>query len=365
MLPLTDPLWQKLDAATDDEDVPGLLRALSQAWDKAKAGLLLTQVLHDRDTGPCYGSTYAAVPHLLALAEPDGNHAQRRGIALLLGFLALMALESGAEAPLPGLPEDLDAWERKRDIYRLCVAAYEDPSRPVNAREQANLPRCKEILAIPPVDAADLERIKAIKAGFLAALPRISALNERALLDSIAAGPPPTPPNPPSPRVERVEADDIDEDYIEEDYFEEEDIDETTRHLLLLSGIAAAEGLPALALLLNAGDKGWLRCAACSTRFSYTPRGGRIALYAEPPPETPCGYEPQSLDFMEETSARADGFIAPAGRDDISDPRLQRLLDLADRSPYPEPGLLLRNFLGRIVCRKCGKLAPIRGGAPF
>jgi hypothetical protein len=170
-------------------------------------------------------------------------------------------------------------------------------------------------------------------------------LGERALLDGFEGSSPTQPTNPSAPES-----------------MDDDGLREGTRHLLLLSGIAAAEGLPELALLLNQGDMGRLRCAACNSKFSYAPYGGRIAIYAEPPPDTPSGSEPESLDFMEGVSSRADSFIVPAGRDDISDPRMRRLLDLADRSPYPEPGLLLRNFLGRIVCTKCGTRAAIRGG---
>jgi len=324
MLPLTDPLWQKLDSGFDDrQDVPRLLLELAEAWDKDKAASLFSEALYDE--GTWYGATYAAVPHLLQLAEPDSNREQRGEIALFLGYIALCALEREAEAPLPGLPEDLEGWDRILDGYRSLVATYEDPTRPSDAHEQSLLPLYKEILAVDPVNAADLDKIKSIRVEFLFSLPRISALCERVLLES------------------------IDDDLGRERY-------------VLLSGIAAAEGLLGLSTLLNYGTEGWLRCAACDWNYQYALYGERIAVYADPPPESQSGYERVTLDFMEEAPSRADGFIIPAGRDDVSDARALRLLSLGDRSPGPEPGLLLRSFLGHIECCKCGAQAAIRDG---
>jgi hypothetical protein len=326
MLPLTDPLWEKLDSGFNDrQDVPRLLLELAEAWDKDKAILFFRDALFDEGKGTCYGATYAAVPHLLKLAEADGNCEQRGEIALFLGFITLCALERESEGPLPGLPEDLEGWDRKLDGYRSCVAAYQDPSRPIDASEQRLLPPYKEILAIDPVNAADLEKIKSIRVEFLSSLPRISALCERALL-------------------ERIE-------------------DDLGREMyLLLSGIAAAEGLLGLSTLLNYGTDGWLRCAACDWNYQYWPYGERIAIYADPQTDPRSGYDRAHLDFVEDAPSRADGFIIPAARDDVSDPRALRLLSLADRLPSPEPGLLLRSFLGHIQCCKCGTRAAIRDG---
>jgi hypothetical protein len=67
------------------------------------------------------------------------------------------------------------------------------------------------------------------------------------------------------------------------------------------------------------------------------------------------------LDYHDKTPSRADGFIIPDGHGDVSDTRALRLLSLAERAASPEPGLLLRNFLGHILCCKCGARAAIRG----
>jgi hypothetical protein len=322
MLPLTDPLWEKLDSAYRDQDIPRLLFDLGEAWDKDKASRIWGEICHQ---GSCYGSTYAAVPHLLKLAEPDGNREQRFEIAPMLAHIALCALEPELAVPLPGLPEDLKGWDETLDCYRTLVAMYEQPDRPNAAYERSRLPRYKAIIAIDPVNAADLEKIKSIRVDFLSALPRICALCERTLLESI-----------------------------------EDDLGIET---FLLSGIAAAEGLLGLSRLLESGAEGRLWCAACDWSYEYHLYGDRVAIYAEPAPDSGSAYnEHVMLDYKDEAPSRADGFIVPAGRDGVCDARALRLLSLADRSPSPEPGLLLRSFLGHIQCCRCGARAAIRGG---
>src|SRR5262249_7882372 len=121
MLPLTDPLWEKLDAASD-KDIPKLLSQLAETWDNGKAQSLLWDVLWQRDN--CYGATFAAAPHLLRLAEPDANREQRYGIALFLGHIAGGYAAEPSQA-LCTLPETLEGWERKLDRYRSFVATFE------------------------------------------------------------------------------------------------------------------------------------------------------------------------------------------------------------------------------------------------
>jgi hypothetical protein len=222
-----------------------LLSELAEAWDNDKVVSLLWDELCHQDT--CYGATYAAIPHLLKIAEPDSNREQRYEIALFLGYIALCALEPEPSVPLPGLPEDLEGWDRNLDCYRTLVAMYEDPSRRSSAHERSKLPRYREILAIDPVNAADLEKVKSIRAEFFSALPRIGALCERALLESLE--------------------------------------DDRGVETYLLSGIAATEGLLGLSRLLNFGTEGWLKCAACDWDYQYVLYGDRIAIYADPPPE--------------------------------------------------------------------------------
>lgn len=210
------------------------------------------------------------------------------------------------------------------DCYRSLIAMYEDPSRPVSAREQNNLPRYKEILAIEPVNDEDLQKIKSTRVEFFSALPRISALCERALLESI-----------------------------------EDDLGVET---FLLSGIAAAERLLGLSRLLNFGTEGRLRCAACDWSYDFVLYDDRIAIYADPPPGSQSfPNERMMLDYHDKAPSRADGFIIPAAPGDVSDARALRLLALAERTADPQPGLLLRNFLGHIPCCKCGARAAIEG----
>ena len=64
-----------------------LLSALATSWDDKTASTLLWDELWHQNT--CCGATYAAVPHLLKIAEPEENRYQRVEIALFLGHVAL------------------------------------------------------------------------------------------------------------------------------------------------------------------------------------------------------------------------------------------------------------------------------------
>lgn len=321
MLPLTDPLWEKLGGAFRDQDVPGILAELAEAWDRERASSLLWNELYHQDT--VYGATYAAVPHLLKMAEPDGNRRQRYDIALFLALVAACAPEPDPAAPFRELPETLEGWDRRLDSYRGLVASIENPKRPASAYEQSQLPHYKRILATEPVNAADLEKIKSIRDEFRAALPSIAALCERALLENL------------------------------------DESGETG--IYLLGGIAAVKGLLDLAWLLHAGEEGWLGCAACSWAYKYIFHGDRVAIYAEPERDSRMAYNRNAmLDWEEKSPSRADGFIAPADDADVPDPRVARLLALAQRGASPAPSVLLRSFLGHIQCRRCGARAPVR-----
>jgi hypothetical protein len=324
MLPLTDPLWEKLDAASN-KDIPKLLSQLAETWDNDKAHSLLWNDLWQQDH--CYGATFAAVPHLLRLAEPAENRQQRSEIALFLGYLAALCTpEQGHPPPtLHELPDTLEGWDRRRDDFRRFVASFEDPLNA--AHERPELPVYKRILALDPVNAADLEKIKSIRDEFFAALPAIGVLCERALLESVEDG--------------------------------------SVVETCLLSGIAATEGLLNLAWLLHHaavyGGEFMLRCAACGYSYHYVLHGDRIAIYAYRESESQADYDTrQMLDWEEKSPSRADGFIVPVAHGEISDVRAMRLLALADRSASAEPGLLLRNFLGHIQCCKCGARTAIR-----
>jgi hypothetical protein len=107
MLELYDPLWDKLG-----EHVPRMLSGLVASWDDEAAKSLLCDDLCHQET--CYGATYAAIPHLLKIAEPEENRRQRQKIAFFLGFVALCARDRQQQGlgELQGLPETLEAWHR-------------------------------------------------------------------------------------------------------------------------------------------------------------------------------------------------------------------------------------------------------------
>jgi hypothetical protein len=323
MLELTDPLWEKLDDALRDQNVPKVLSELAGTWNDEMARSLFWDNLSHQ--GTCYGATYAAVPHLLKIAEPDAARHQRFEIAVFLGYVALCALESGQAPPLPGLPETLEEWDRKLDCYRSLVASFEDPDRGSSSYKQAELlPRYKSILAVAPVNAGDLRRIRETRAEFLAALPSIGALCERALLEC---------------------ADD--------------------KHAVryLLSGIAAADGLFSVGRLLNSGDQGLCKCSTCGWGYYYMRFGERIAIYAETTmaPGRSAVDDRVLQDYKAQAPSNADGFVSPVEPDHAHDVRATRLISLAAQATSPEPALLLRHFLGRMLCRKCGAQGAIQG----
>jgi hypothetical protein len=321
MLPLSDPLWKKLDDAHRDRDIPALLSGLAETWDDEEAKSLLWDCLCHQET--CYGATYGAIPHLLKIAQPDGSRQQRLDIALFVGFVARCALVPSRRQSdevdsdsLPGLPRTIEEWDRKLDCFRSLVAMFEDPNRtrsPYSHYEQAELlPRYRKLLALEPVHAGDLEKIGSIRADFFAALPAIRAVCERALL---------------------------------------ENLHEEFAVLSLLGGIAAADGLVDLACLFNFGADGRLQCSSCGGAYQYMLFGDRVAVYADD--------ERALRDYNDSAPSRSDGFIVPVGSGESPDTRITALLRLADRAASTKPALLLRNFLGTFHCCKCGTRANI------
>jgi hypothetical protein len=318
MLPLDDPLWQKLDDAHRDRSIPDVLSRLAESWNTEAANSLLWDCLCHQ--GTCYGATYAAIPHLLNIAQLEENQRQRLEIALFAGYVALRArdLEDDANRETPhlsGLPDTLDAWEQKRDVYRYLVASLENPGRPGSLYEQAELlPRCRNVLAVDPVDTRDLEKIRSIGAEFVAALPSIRALCERAFLEN---------------SKERDGA------------------------LYLLCGIAACDGLLDVAGLLESGlDEGAFRCSSCERRYRYLLFGDRVAVYVDKSDFV--------RDYRDHAPSRTSSFMTAARDQDITDRRAAALLSLAARAPSPKPAALLRNLLGSFHCDECDARGPIR-----
>ena len=328
MLALDDPLWKKLDDAHRDRDIPGLLSELATSWDDEAASSLFWDCLCHQ--GTCYGATYAAIPHLLRIAEPDENRKQRLAIAIFTGFVAHRALpprrqlNDQDDLTLQGLPEHPEEWDRKLDCYRKLVATLEDPSSYRSPYErEVLLPRYRKVLLNGAVNGRDIDIIKAIRRDFLSSLPTISAICERAFI---------------------------------------ENLQNEGALLPLLGGVAAAEGYSDLGGLLYSGREGTLTCAHCNAPYSYVLFGNRIALYAHrgsPPIADMAADSPLLLDFKDGASTRADCFISPAREDESFGALATRLLLLASRAQNPQPALVLRSFLGSFHCRRCGTNAPI------
>ena len=167
-----------------------------------------------------------------------------------------------------------------------------------------------------------IQGILSIGAEFLSALPAIKAVCERAHIENLQ-----------------------DEDAA----------------LHLLSGIAAADQLLNLAWLLNYGAEGLFNCPSCHWRYTYQLLGDRVAIYAdENAPVPSAGADRVLLDFKEHAPARCDGFIEPVADNQTFEPQITALFSLAGRARNPEPILLLRHFLGRFQCLKCGAQGPIQ-----
>jgi len=325
MLPLNDPLWKKLDDAHRDRVIPEVLAGLADDWDDETANSLFWDCLCHQET--CYGATYAVIPHLLEIAEPEENQHQRLEIACFLGFVVLCALDRRRPAAdaLQGLPRTAQEWDRKLDVYRSLLGHIEAAQGFTSDYEETvERPRYCEILANGPVKGRDLEKIESIRGDFFAALPTIRALCERSLL---------------------------------------ENLEDEHAPLYLLSGIAAADGLLSLAFLLTCGADGRFRCGSCDWEYEYRLFEDRMAIYAhESEGHESTGAEDRvRMDYKDGAPSRADGFMVPVGNGQALGFAVLALLELADRASNPRPALLLRNFVGSLLCCKCGKQGPIQG----
>ena len=361
VLPLSDPLWRKLDDAHRDRDIPAVLADLAAAWDPKTAEELFWDDLCHQDS--CYGATYAAVPHLLAIAEAAADQSAASEIAMFLGHVASVAFQPGhgcgdeAENSVPqGLPDTLEGWDRKLDTYRsLAEYARKDladpafppkldavpsaetwafiksklpnmpdiedlePMRPLTrASRQADLDRYLELLARPPVDETDLKVIGKIRQAFFDALDPIAALS---------AG------------------------------IAETDEDPQMRGSMI-EGMAAGLGAPKLAQLFSFGTDGAFACANCGWQHSYLIFGDRMACYASPVgPEVVARIvrtdEPSMLDYQDGAPNRADGFVRPA-EDLTVHPVALRISELATKLDDQKSLRQLHLFAGTYRCGKCG-----------
>lgn len=293
MLRLDDPLWTKLDDAHRDRDIPALLRSLAVTWNDDAANSLFYDCLCHQ--GTCYGATYASIPHLIEIAQhPDQRH-QRLEIAVFLGQVVLNGLEPHENDYADGpslLPHGLP---KTRDEWETKLRYWDD---------------------VPPMDVGDLRKIERIRKDFFATLPAIRELCERAFLENLE--------------------DDVTAPY-------------------LLSGVAAADRLVALADLLEGGASGDFRCSSCRRNYHYLFLTDRLAVYKD----DDLGRRRSVDDFREGAPSRCDGFVQPAADSDPVDPPIAALFALAMRARSPRPALLLRHFLGTFLCARCGSRGQI------
>lgn len=327
MLPLDHPLWNRLDDAHRDRDIPRLLARLSEAWDDESASSLFWDCLCHQ--GTCYGATYAAIPHLLTIAQVDANRRQRFEIALFSGYVVLNALMPGGpgeDRELSGLPRTSAEWDQKLDCFRGLVTHFEDPRWQRSHYERMTLlPRYKQILLAGPVVDADLAVIDEIRREFLLSLSVVSKTCERALLEHLES-----------------------EDAV----------------IHLAGGIAAAEEHLALAHLLDQGKEGCLQCSRCRSDYQFALFGNQLALYAEERSSTPApGFDQRPLlDRKEGTASRCDGIVTPVDDNKVFAPPIERLIMLADRAQSRTTAVLLRNFLGSFHCCRCHAEIPVCAG---
>lgn len=123
MLDLDDPLWVTLGKASGHRAIPARLQSLSQSWDEEAANSLFYGDLCHQQT--CYGSTYAAIPHLLEIAIPAPNVHQRREIAPFLGHVVLCATNPHLSQGENDLPQGLQPLGNETDRAKIEVIRRE------------------------------------------------------------------------------------------------------------------------------------------------------------------------------------------------------------------------------------------------
>lgn len=335
MLSLDDPLWEKLDDTFCDESVPSLISQLSMQWQDEVANSLFWDRLCHQDT--CYGATYAVAPYLLKLAEPEENRMQRSSIALFLGHVANVAFDTssccgsgasdGQDHPLQGLPKTKTEWDKKLEPFRYMVSAWSEPHRKLTEYEKSQIPVYQEILSRPQINDDDLVVIQQIEDEFLASLPAIEALCERAYFEALG---------------------------------------DEVAPLYHLAGVASAARLQALGDLLEAGREGWFKCGSCGWRHDYQLLGDKLAYYADDlPPGTmqtrDLKKDRKFLDYQAAIPSRADGFVEPVNSlTDTIAPKNARILELANKAHEETLPFLVRCFLGQFQCVKCGAYSSLR-----
>ena len=324
MLELSDPLWCKLNSAYGfAKDIPLRLHALAMQWDENDARELMYGDLMHQDT--CYGATYAAVPYLLHLALPENNILQRMDIAIFLGHCVLCAFGRVADdtppaSGLKGLAVTLDSWEETRESYRWMLD---------RGAERQMVADCREIVDLAPPTGSELQKFEIIRDDFVAFLPDIQSLCERAFHEH------------------------SDDEYIPR---------------YLLSGVAATEKLTELAGLLESGEDGCFSCSACGAGIDYIMFGDRMALYigqSQPKAVSDPGTENSVLDFQDGEPKRADCMVIPYhDLEQQRSPAADKMINLAQQAENPELESLLRNFLGKFTCTQCEETCQVCSDIP-
>ena len=324
-LPLSDPLWRKLDDAYRDRDIPEYVQSLSASWDAEDVDHLFWGHLCHQDT--CYGATYAVIPHLLAIARVTPDPKVRQDIAGFLAHVSNVAVDpelGGGPAQLQGLPDTLEGWEEKLDVYR-DLEKYErktiaDKSLPQDVRDYAKqqLANVIDVLARPAVDADDLININKIRESFFAFQSEIAELCANVAQNG-----------------------------------------DPDQKLHALEGVAASLGDHKLAVLFSQGRDGQFRCEHCQSGYSFLVFGDRMAFYTMPDANADglrifTGEEFSTMDYRDGAPNRATGFVQPyrAGK---RTPAAHRIADMLATQADEENAALLGLFTGTFECAKCGK----------
>ncbi len=308
MIALDDPLWRKLCDAYATVDIPGQLRSLEERWDDDLADHLLYAALIHQET--CYSATYAAMPHILKLAETHPDPKARGECAAWLAWLCVCAADepsSGADPAKfpPGMPANDTEWRGVLETKRIARERLNGPDRdPFRGYHDLSLP-----------SDAELEKIAQVAREFAAAHPRIAEVCANAYLASSDDGSLST----------------------------------------FLMGIAAARGLLASARLLETPAEAHFSCPDCGTAYLWHRFDKRIAYYLEPDHNGNFNFQNpiedrDFLDWQDGAPSRQDGFVVPLSNTKALSDVEQDLWDLAVERKDSDCPFYLAHIFGSFDC---------------
>lgn len=297
MLDLHDPLWMKLNAGCQDADIAGLLARLFETWDDAVAGHLFWDCLCHQQT--CYGSTYAAVPHLLNIARDTANADHRREIALFLGYVALCAFDFHPDVHCDPEMDDLNGLPSRRGRQSA-----------VNSEDEGHA------------------GIEALRTEFFELLPGIRAVCQRAFYENSA----------------------------DEDAARHMLIGVAAADGLFDLARFLEHGFDGS--FRCSACKWQYEYIFFGDRVAFYVD---VDEHDHSPVLTNKQADAAMKDYREGVASRSDGFISPiVDADRIEDARVTHLLAMAGQIPNPELVHFLQTMLGSFVCKKCGVEGPIR-----